>query len=961
MKTSACLVLCFAMSAVARAEVPGEFRPRPVVNITQEVECGVRPFQPPGLEPRSRTGRKPRLTDKGRPERRGSELVFRRGWELAEAPWVNTNGAALSRPGVDTREWYDATVPGTVLTTLVDQGVYPDPYYGLNNLRIPEGLARQDYWYRTEFELPPEWAGRELWLRFEGINHYAEVWLNGAYLGHVAGAFRRGEFNVTRQVQPGGTNVLAVMIAPPPTPGGAHEQSVKGGMGKNGSTLCLDGPTFVCTDGWDWIPNIRDRCAGIWQDVVLRATGPVTLDHPRVVTRLPLPEVSSADVMVSAEVRNATGTNQTGMLRGSFEGVTFEQAVSLGAGEVRTVTYEPGGVPQLKVAQPRLWWPNGYGKPELYHLTLAFETGSGVSDEAGARFGIREFSYELGVGPTNAPVRRVEFFPTRAKADERVIDCRRSTLNWDPKAKEPPIPVGLWPGAETSPAVRFLPDEGMGVFLVLKVNGRRVFCRGGNWGMDDAMKRVSRERLEPFMRLHRDAGFNLVRNWGGQSTERAFFDLCDEYGLLVWNDLWLNNEFANFEPADEALFLANAADTMKRFRNHPSLALWCPRNEGMPNERLNTALEQMVRELDGTRYYQPNSRIVSTSPSGPWANWPLAKYFTQVNTGFSTEVGACSVPSAEAMRTMMDPADLWPPGDVWAYHDFHSSPWAANRDGYLKTLARQYGDLTGLDDFCKKAQLLNYTTHRAMFEGFNARMWKGTSGLLVWMSHPAWPSVSYQLYSWDGEPNGAYFGAQKASAPVHVQMNLPDCRLAVVNHTESPLAGVTLRGTVHDLAGKVVQTVETNLTAGANQVTEGPAFDWPTNGVFLAKLELRDGSGAVMADNFYWHARDDAQFRALSALPPARLEVEVRRGGTNGEACLVATFVNRGRIPALAVRPVLRDAATGKRRLPAYYSDGLFSLLPGERRTVRVGGAGDLRGAVLSVDGWNVKAVTAGP
>ena len=106
------------------------------------------------------------------------------------------------------------------------------------------------------FTVPAGFTGRELWLQFNGINYYAEVWLNGQYLGHITGAFIRGEFDVTRLAKPGAVNVLAVMVAPPPDPGIPSEQSVKGGPGDNGGTLCLDGPTFVCSEGWDWIPAI---------------------------------------------------------------------------------------------------------------------------------------------------------------------------------------------------------------------------------------------------------------------------------------------------------------------------------------------------------------------------------------------------------------------------------------------------------------------------------------------------------------------------------------------------------------------------------------------------------------------------------------------------------------------------------------------------------------------------------
>ena len=153
---------------------------------------------------------------------------------------------------------------------------------------------------------------------------------------------------------------------------------------------------------------------------------------------------------------------------------------------------------------------------------------------------------------------------------------------------------------------------------VVKVNGVRIACRGGDWGMDDSRKRVSRNHLEPFFRLHREANLNIIRNWVGQNTEEVFYDLADEYGLLVWNDFWESTQNYNLEAEDPELFLLNARDTILRFRNHPSILLWCGRNEGVPQPILNNGLEELVRTLDGTRYYSPSSNQINLEDSGPY-------------------------------------------------------------------------------------------------------------------------------------------------------------------------------------------------------------------------------------------------------------------------------------------------------------------------------------------------------
>ncbi len=139
--------------------------------------------------------------------------------------------------------------------------------------------------------------------------------------------------------------------------------------------------------------------------------------------------------------------------------------------------------------------------------------------------------------------------------------------------------------------------------LTLRVNGVRILARGGNWGMDDSRKRIQRERLEPYFRLQQDANLNIIRNWMGTNTQDSFYDLCDEYGMMVLNDFWASTQDFQVEPQDPQLFLQNADDTVQRYRNHPSIVLWFGRNEGVPQPILNEGLGDVVAKLDGTRHF----------------------------------------------------------------------------------------------------------------------------------------------------------------------------------------------------------------------------------------------------------------------------------------------------------------------------------------------------------------------
>src|SRR5664279_3380911 len=176
-----------------------------------------------------------------------NEWIVSGGWELEATKKINAAGIEISGSKINTDTWIKATVPGTILTTLVNQGYYPDPLYGLNNLSIPDTLCRTDWWYRTILPLPEGSENKKIILLMNGINYKAEVWLNGSMVGTITGAFIRGQFDITSLLHFKGSDILAVHILPPPHPGIPHEENLLE-MGPNGGLLCYDGPTFVCTE-----------------------------------------------------------------------------------------------------------------------------------------------------------------------------------------------------------------------------------------------------------------------------------------------------------------------------------------------------------------------------------------------------------------------------------------------------------------------------------------------------------------------------------------------------------------------------------------------------------------------------------------------------------------------------------------------------------------------------------------
>ncbi len=882
------------------------------------------------------------------------------GWQLIPAPKVEADGAAISQPGFNSQSWWAATVPGTVLTTMIDRGVYPDPDYGLNNMAIPESLNKQDYWYRIEFPAPKSIDRRQLLLTLNGINYSAVVWLNGKRLGDIQGAFIRGSFDVTGLLKPG-NNCLAIRISPPPHPGIPNEQSIKGGPGENGGIMVIDGPTFMATEGWDWIPGIRDRNTGLWQDVTLTATSTLRIGDPQVITSLPLPDTSRADIRISVPVENLSSSSVKAKLTATFDDVSVVKTATLAPGKA-TIDLTPQEFSQLTVQHPRLWWPNGYGKPELHRLKLVVSTDSGDSDVKQLNFGIREVTYELSLYDSTGHLRRVEVSPTTAKLrHETIVDVSHEGM------KE--IPHGwvssMVPGAENSPAFRAVESPTGSADLVIKVNGVRIAARGGNWGMDDSRKRVSREHLEPYFRLHRDANLNIIRNWVGQNTEETFYDLADEYGLMVWNDFWDSTQNYNLEAQDPALFLANARDTVLRFRNHPSIVLWCGRNEGVPQPIINEGLSDLLTGLDGTRYYSPSSNQVNLRNSGPYQYKPPATYY-EINRGFSVELGVPSMPTLESFKHWTPEADQWPVSDDWAYHDWHQTG-NGDVEPFMIEIEKEFGAATSLEDFERKAQMLNYVEHRAIFEGFNAHLWQPSSGRMLWMTQPAWPSTSWQILSSDYDTQASFYGVMKACEPIHVQLDLSNGQVDVVNTTAAAASGLTLEAKVYSLSNQLLLDKKQDMQLGSDALSHGFKLDLASilangeasNNIVFIKLTVTGTANKIVSDNFYWLGADSYSYRQLTGLPTAPITATASSSAAGEMVEIHVHLHNDSPAAALEAKLTLEKSADGTRILPAYYAENYVSLLPNEDRDIDIEyPAKAAQGpAQLALAGWNVKPI----
>ncbi|MDR0349054.1 MAG: glycoside hydrolase family 2 [Tannerella sp.] len=878
-----------------------------------------------------------------------NEWLISDGWELGTATQVIESAESIFSLNFDTQNWYNATVPGTVLTTLVDQGVYPEPAFGLNNMAIPDTLCRMDWWYRTVFDYPSEAKGNRIKLLFNGINYRAEVFLNGKKLGNTDGAFIRGAYDITSTVKEKG-NVLAVLIHPPYNPGIPHEQSMAAGQGLNGGQLSLDGPTFIASMGWDWIPGIRDRNTGIWQDVRLQVVGDVKIGDPHVISNLPLPDTASAALTISVPVKNLTGNAVNGSVEAAFNGSTISMPYTLDANEEKTLVFEPGKYKELNILNPELWWPNGYGAQYLYDLSLQANTGGAVSDIKKVRFGIRELSYELMIHTEAKGNHRILYTPVDAdNGGKPVFNYEKVVVAGESGLRET-IP-SLQEGVNEANLFEFLADDDpVGQYLVFRVNGRRIFIKGATWGMDEMMKRLPREKMELFFQLEQSANFNMIRNWTGENTQDLFYELADEYGLLVWNDFWITTD-DTVDPNDHQLFLRNATDVVRRFRTHPSIAVWCPRNEGYAPQGLERLLNEMIAREDPSRHYHGNSRHLNMINSGPYGYIKNeSDYYTKYARGFNTELGAQSIPTATTIRKFIAPEDLWPINDVWAYHDLHHK---SQFFGDFMEAVNSYGNAMDVDDFAKKGQMVCYNTWRSIIEAVNSKMWGNTTGLVLWMSHPSWPSMMWQTHTYDYETPGAYFGVKKAQESIHIQLNLPDNRVVVLNNTAVAQKGMTVLVKGYDTDGRQYYDKTVKIDALAGQKTDCFIADIEKQAPELAliRLELKNRKGETLSVNDYWKNWGNMKAnQTLNRLEKVKLNATVR-SSQKGQS--VVEISNPNKAIAVAVKLNACNKQTGELILPAFFSEGYFNLLPGEKRKITLKLPPNSPTFDILVDGYN--------
>ena len=837
-------------------------------------------------------------------------------WAMVKADTEQAQAEQISTTGYQPNGWQPAIVPGTVLGSLVAGGVYPEPYYGLNNKLgqtvIPDlAAAGRDfytYWFRTEFDVPASYAGKVVWLDVEGINYRAEVWLNGHLAAVMAGMFRPAVIDVTEWAVVGGRNALAIKVYPVDVPGttrpktwGAVGEFRNGGDGNIGQNV-----TMLMSVGWDFTFNdgVRDRNTGIWKSVSVFATGGVRLSHPFVVSKLNS-TYDRAEETVSVEAHNALMQGARCEIEGEIvgTGIAFARRIDLFRGETRQVTFSPD---ELVIDPPRLWWPVHKGPQNLYELKLRVKVNGAVSDSLTTRFGIREIRSDQ-----NTPDRSRQFY----------------------------------------------------------VNGHKLFVHGTNW-IPEAMLRNSDARTYAELRYTRQSGINFIRMWGGGIAESDyFFQLCDEMGFLVWQEFWMTGDTKH--PTDAALYLANVEATVKRLRNHPSLAYYVSSNESTEM----AGARALIESLDPTRGYQMQSECDGVHDGSPYKQVnPMQNYENTASDrgsridGFNPEYGAPTLPIVESLREMMDASDLWPINkEVWDYHDgggFHLM------STMYTDLTNNYGKSATIDEFAKKGQLLGAINAKSIWETWNYNKLdygdRYTAGLLFWYHNCPEAQVCARMWDYYLEPTASLYHTQNALEPLHPQFDYLKNTVSVVNSRYEPAAGLKVRAEVYTLDSRRVWMQEATVDVAADGVANDVltvAFPEDLTQVHFIKLRLFDAKGKQVGENFYWRSKDRYEgrttltgpcasgFETLSDMPQAKVAAKVTPVGAG---IVEAELRNTGKGIAFFLQLKLKDGA-GRNLRPCFMSDNFLTLMPGERKTIRMdASAAPAAAASFELSGWNV-------
>lgn len=827
-------------------------------------------------------------------------------WKLIRVPSAKAQGEEISTASFNADGWMDATVPGTVLASYVNVGAVHHPNYKENEFFISDNYFFEDFWYRNTFDAKVNTPRQ--FLHFSGVNLKAAVYLNGHFVDSIVGAFREKDLDVTGILKDG-RNDLAVKICRNNKYGRVKDYTGEDPR-QNGGDIGADNPTMHATTGWDWIPAVRGRNIGIYDEVYVKYTGAVTVEEPFVRTTLALPDTTQATLLAEATLVNHSDAPVTGVLKGSFGEWTFEKEATLSPGEKRTVKFAP-----QTLQNPKLWWPKGYGAPNLYDVNFSFETGKKVSDARSFKSGVRQVDYKL-----------YEYKPVS-----------KMFFHW---------------GRNINQRLDFY------------INGRRLNGFGGNWGFPEHLLNYREREYDIAVGYHAAQNFNLIRNWVGMTGSRFFYEACDRHGVMVWQDFWLANPNDGPNPTDPDRFNATAREYVRLIRNHPSILVYVGRNEGYPPEEIDTFLTKMVPVEHPGHYFISHSGSDGVSGGGPYDMKPVSEFFNNMFGAdkIHSERGIPSIMNYENLVRTMGEENVNPvntkahPNKMYGAHDYNlgtGKRWCAqNTQCFNNLYEKAFGSQPEeAKEFTELSRWLCYDGYRAIFESRAEHR----QGLQLWLSHPTWPSLIWQTYDYYYEPLAAFFACKKGAEPIHIFFNPVHNKVEVVNYSTGNRTALKVVAKVLDLKGKEVWSKSASLDIKEDDTKQcfTPEVPADITDVYFLRLFLYTADGQLLSENLYCQGKEEGNFQAVNHAEKAQVEMVVE--GKKG--AYTVTLTNKSDVPAMMLRLKATDSKTGDLILPVWYSDNYFFLMGRESKTVTVNVRNeDCKGKpVISLEGFNLK------
>jgi exo-1,4-beta-D-glucosaminidase len=846
------------------------------------------------------------------------EISLHDGWKLQSACKVADSGKAISSPGYRTSDWISASVPTTVLAAQVAAGIYKDIYYG-TNLRSISGATYPIGENFSNLPMPADspyhcawWYRTDFSLPTSPPQSRFRLQFEG--INYSAEIWVNGKRIADQSEVRGAYRTYEFDITP---------------------EVNLATPVVVAVEvfpptekslamNWvDWSPMPPDKEMGLWADVRLLAGSPVTLRNPAVFTHFENDNLQTALLTATADISNSSTAAIEGEVVAEIAGRRVSQSVRIPERETVTVNFRPDTFSQLKMSHPRMWWPLDYGDHPEYSATFRLVANGKIMDEQQIQFGVREITSEL------------------TAAGHRLF----------------------------------------------RINGKPILIRGGGWS-PDMLLRSSQQRQRDQFAMVRDLHLNTIRLEGKIESDE-FFRLADRYGILVlagWCccDYW--EKWSEWSTEDLQIAGESLKSQMLRLRSHPSVLAWMYGSDNPPPAEVERHYSEIIAS---TQWPNPVVSSASATPTsstgasgvkmtGPYdyvapSYWYQDTFRSGGAFGFNTETSPGAAPEqvAELKRFLPDSA-LWPPDNP--VFDFHAGGEDfKNLHRFSEAMRAMYGPVDSVAAYSQIGQTMAYDSERAMFEAYSGNRYNST-GIIQWMLNNAWPSLLWHLYDYYLVPGGGYYGAKKASEPVHIQYDYAKRGVVVVNSTLSDT--YDMESIVEVLGPDLKPLFTKSLTldvvpANSSQVAITlPDSIWSHGAPFyFVRLSLGKGDGVNVSRNFYWvpasltvfdwskstyintPAKQSENLTALRDLPRASIEATV---DIRGNAVLVR-IANPSKVLAFQLAIEAYDEA-GQLIPMMLWNDNYIQLMPGETTVISAAIPRSYPSDKISirVSGWNL-------